>query len=142
MDNLKDAAIQYAKKGYPVFPIVPNEKRPITRTGFKEATTDIRKIEKWWRDSPNANIGMPTGAPSGISAIDIDVDPVKEKDGLKEWGNICRDENIEPYTTRANETPRGGRHELHKHIQGVKNTTDKLANGIDTRGEGGYIFRM
>jgi hypothetical protein len=40
--------------------------------GFKAATTDARQIEAWWRQWPDANIGIATGAISGIAVVDID----------------------------------------------------------------------
>jgi hypothetical protein len=72
-----EAAMAYAAGGLPVFPCVnsPNEerhKRPLTAHGFKDATTDEKKIRRWWSISPDALIGMPTGKVSGIAVLDLD----------------------------------------------------------------------
>lgn len=59
--SLRDAAIDYAGRGWPVFPLIPRDKKPIPSDGFRSATTDPRQIDQWWRWRPDANIGIPTG---------------------------------------------------------------------------------
>ena len=66
------AALAYAGRGVPVFPCEPGAKRPLTRNGHWDATTDRRAIERWWRRQPSANIGLPTGKKSGIVVLDVD----------------------------------------------------------------------
>src|ERR1035437_8572538 len=66
------AALDYAAHGVPVFPCGPRAKEPITEHGFKDATTDDSQVREWWTKWPLANIGIPTGAVSGIVALDID----------------------------------------------------------------------
>src|SRR4051812_6492502 len=50
----------WARFGWPVFPVDPTTKKPRTKHGFKDATTDVQKIRRWWRDNPNSMIGIPT----------------------------------------------------------------------------------
>src|SRR4051794_16588515 len=66
------AALSYAQLGLRVFPIKNNEKRPLTKHGFKEASCDEHQIRDWWSKWPNANIGMPTGAVSRLMVLDLD----------------------------------------------------------------------
>ncbi|MBE6442790.1 MAG: bifunctional DNA primase/polymerase [Desulfovibrio desulfuricans] len=70
--SMLQAALGYAKRGKPVFPCNPENKRPYTRHGFKDASTDSRMIEKWWAENPAAMVGMPTGPASGLWAVDCD----------------------------------------------------------------------
>jgi hypothetical protein len=71
MTPLSRSAHELAKRGFPVFPLKPRTKeRPITKHGFKEATTDPKQIGSWWRRHPDANIGIATG--NGLTVIDID----------------------------------------------------------------------
>src|SRR5580704_3682833 len=48
---------------HPIGRLVPN--------GFKDASNDPATIEKWWRQEPNANIGVATGQ-SGLTVLDVD----------------------------------------------------------------------
>lgn len=57
--ELLKSALYYAqKKHWPVFPLKPKAKTPITPNGFKDASTQIRT---WWGKWSKANIGIPTG---------------------------------------------------------------------------------
>jgi hypothetical protein len=78
-----EAALSYAEEGIPVFPCNPYNKRPLTEHGFKGATTDPERIRPWWREHPQAMIGIPTGSASGVFVIDLDVDEEKNIDGRK-----------------------------------------------------------
>lgn len=73
---MPDAAAAYATAGVAVFPCVPGTKRPLTRHGFTDASSDAVRVGGWWRRWPEANIGLPTGQPGGFDVLDIDVHPV------------------------------------------------------------------
>ena len=91
---LRDAALAYARGGWPVFPVRPyksggdpkkdNGKVPATKNGVKDATTDETVIRRWWADTPTANIGIACG-PAGLLAVDLDV---KEADGVSAWHEL------------------------------------------------------
>src|SRR4029453_3214113 len=66
------AALRYAESGLPLFPSVPRAKHPLTQHGFKDATTAPARIQQWWRQTPDANIGIATGSVSGLLVVDID----------------------------------------------------------------------
>jgi hypothetical protein len=65
-------AIGYARLGWPVLPLVPNSKLPLTKNGFKDATTDETQINAWWTKTPDANIGICVGPTSNLFIIDVD----------------------------------------------------------------------
>src|SRR5262245_25780630 len=83
---LLDAALAYAARGWLVFPChTPMSdgcscrrncgrigKHPRTRNGLKDATTDETTIRRWWTMWPQANIGIATGAVSGLVVLDED----------------------------------------------------------------------
>jgi Bifunctional DNA primase/polymerase, N-terminal len=134
MTDLLNAALNYAKLGLPVFPCNPKDKRPLVAHGFYAATTDADQIKALWTRFTNAMIGMPTGEKSGIDVLDLDVDATKGKDGLAA---------IPDWATRSEvivRTPRGGRHLWYKSNGTIRNTTDQIALGVDTRGTGGYVI--
>jgi len=71
VNELLAAALRYAAAGWPVFPCKPGSKEPLTRHGFKDATTDPAVIRAWWACWPDANVAIATGAP-GPDVLDVD----------------------------------------------------------------------
>ncbi|HCE66863.1 MAG: hypothetical protein A2X82_11625 [Geobacteraceae bacterium GWC2_55_20] len=69
--DLLKAALEYASRGIPIFPLGPQGKLSIVKWG-SEATTDPEQIKAWWQQNPNYNIGLLTGAKSGIAVVDFD----------------------------------------------------------------------
>jgi hypothetical protein len=127
------AALAYAKRGRPVFPCKAGGKEPLTKRGHLDATTDPRRIHMWWKRWPHANIGIPTGRRSGIFALDVDQPAALD---------ALEAEHGELPATRSHSTGSGGMHFLFKYPEDVeiRNSAGKLAEGLDVRGEGGYII--
>ena len=83
----RDAALAYGAAGWPVLAVAGVSagecgcrrscespgKHPITRHGVHDATTDPVLIAEWWRRSSGANVGIATGAVSGLVVVDIDL---------------------------------------------------------------------
>ena len=143
--TLKEAAIEYAKQGWAVFPLLQNDKIPIETGGFHNATTDLVTIEKWWTKNPNYNIGIATGSRSGFFVIDLDDNTKKENakvklDGKAVFKKWCEDNYITPRATIVSKTGGGGTHLLFKlpNDTEIRNKTG-LMSCIDIRGDGGYI---
>jgi hypothetical protein len=64
--SMLDAALHYATiLRIPVFPCNPDDKRPFTLHGFKDASREEEQIRAWWARFPEAMIGIPTGETSG-----------------------------------------------------------------------------
>jgi hypothetical protein len=128
------AALDYARRGVPVFPLRPGEKVPFEGSrGFYDATVDEARIREWWGNCPNANIGIPTGPASGL--LVLDVDHPAGLDALEaEYGKLP--------PTRAHSTGSGGTHLLYRYPdtgERFGNSSGDLPDGYDIRGEGGYI---
>lgn len=132
-------AIAYARDGRPVFPCHP-DKTPLTAHGFKDATTDWTRLVAWWGKHPDAMIGMPTGKPSGVVAVDLDIDAGKGLDGVTAFNSLLP-ADAAPVVTRTHRTPRGGVHLLFAWPGvPVKTSAGQLVPGVDVRGDGGYII--
>lgn len=133
-DVLVDWACRYARQGYPVFP-VRGDKRPLVK--WKDgATTDPAQIRAWWLQWPLAMIGMPTGKPSGLIVLDVDIkNGVNGFDTLKANGWDIPREAIEVLT------PSGGSHFYFRAPEGVsvRNSAGKIGPGVDLRADGGFI---
>ena len=132
------SALQLADSGLPVFPVEPNGKRPfshLVKHGFKDATTEEVKIRDWWRTLPSANVGVVTG---DVFVVDIDVKG--EADGIARWNELA--EGREVPATRTVRTPSGGLHLYFRAPDGVdvRCSNSRLADGIDVKGNGGYVL--
>ena len=129
------AALAYARRGVPVFPCEPGAKRPLTRNGHWDATTDSRVIERWWKRWPSANVGVPTGKKSGVVVLDVDVD-----DGPESLARLERAGAPVPKTARTR-TGGGGSHLFFRYPRerDIRNSAGLLGLGLDVRGEGGYV---
>ena len=132
-------ALAIAHKGWPVFPCQPLGKTPATAHGFHDASADPEQLRQWWTENPDYNIGIPTGKPSGLVVIDLDVS--HGNNGLEQWAKITAGHEMpETFTV---ETPSGGRHLYYLLPDGwqpVGCSASKLAPGIDVRATGGYVI--
>ncbi len=64
-----DAALQLAQQGMELIPCVG--KKPLIDGWTTEYSSDPKQLQEWFTD-PNTNIGIVTGAVSGIFVIDPD----------------------------------------------------------------------
>lgn len=154
----KDQALYYAEKmGWAVFPVyeigadgactcggaVQNckpGKHPRLPNGLHGASKDRKLIAEWWARWPQANIGVATGAVSGIFVVDVDVSGDKVgHDSIKALeasipGGFPQ--------TAVQGTGSGGLHYFFKHPGGrMVNTGGKrLGKDLDARGDGGYVL--
>ena len=136
--SMYDAAIEYAKKGFAVFPLKYRDKVPLTRNGCKDATTDAAQIKSWWQKYPNANIGLATGAVSqNVFVIDLDIDEDRGIDGYHSLEDWQREHGDFPETWTAI-TGRGGYHLYYRGNGKIKNRAG-IIDGVDIRGNGGYV---
>jgi hypothetical protein len=109
-----------------VLPLVPREKRPLTKNGLLDASVDPRRIELWWTRWPDANVGLRTG--EAFDALDID----------GEVGRASLEAKAGPvsHTGPVSRTGRG-EHWLYE----VSHTANRAAllPKLDWRGVNGYI---
>jgi hypothetical protein len=129
-------ALEVAARGLPVFPCGANKRPAISKAeggnGFLDARTEREWIEAVFA-RPNAHlIGVPTGQVSEFDVLDID---------YRHGGKVWEDANLHRLPeTRIHSSQSGGRHYLFRHAPGVRNNAGKIAQGIDIRGDGGYVI--
>jgi hypothetical protein len=112
-----------------VFPLKPGTKIPATHDGFKSATTDANKIRLWWSHEPTYNIGVATGAASGLVVVDVD----------KKSGGLTTLATLPTMATMSAVTGGSGKHFYFRHPGGQIRNKAGLFPGIDVRGDGGYV---
>ena len=132
-DTILEAALAYAERGWPIFP-VRRDKTPYPGTrGVLEATTDLRQIKAWWKRWPEANVALDVG---GAGMMVLDLDPGHDiKELERNVGKI-------PSTALRSHTPRDGRHlffALSEH-ELVSPSSSKLTAHVDVRSFHSYVL--
>lgn len=149
--RLADAAQVYAAWGWPIFPLLgladavriakrqglpvtKVAKRPATKHGFHDATTDAGRIADYWERHPDANIGVATG--HRFDVIDVDTG----KGGMDSFRRLLDTPLIPDVHARVSTASSG----WHLYIEplGTGNSADNgraTLPGIDYRGLGGYV---
>ncbi|MDE2320357.1 MAG: bifunctional DNA primase/polymerase, partial [candidate division NC10 bacterium] len=133
--TMLDAALDYARRGWPVFPCDSPGKTPKIKDWPNQATTDPATIRQWWTRWPHANIGIPTGERSGFFVLDVD----PRHGGDDTLRDLEAQHGALPATVEA-QTGGGGQHILFR-CPGypVKSGSGVLGPGLDIKGDGGYI---
>ena len=111
-------------------------KKPATKNGFYDATTDLETICGWWEECPDANVAIRTGKESGIWVLDIDGSEGKATlIELQEKHGELGDPSL------IVETPGGGLHLYYPYpLIGEVGCRANMRPGIDVRGDGGYVI--
>jgi hypothetical protein len=131
MNGLLAAALRYAELGYQVFPCIPGGKTPLTKHGFRDATTDAEQIEQWWTLHPTANVAIAT---TGLLVIDVDGEG-------NNWLVDAPERRLELAAAPMSLTPGGGQHYIFRPSDGrsYRGHAGRLAPHVDVRADGGYI---
>jgi hypothetical protein len=137
-NDLAEAAVAYARRGWHVFPLATRSKLPAIAAkfggrGVLDATPDEAKARSWWNINNTYNIGIATCI--GFWAMDVD----PRHGGDETLIALERQHGDLPHTV-IGLTGGGGRHVLFKYVAGIRNSAQRrLGAGLDVRGEGGYI---
>jgi len=133
-DAVLEAAQRLARAGWPVFPCVPDGKRPLTPHGMLDATTDPDGIRAWWHRAPDANLAVPTGQATA-DVLDVDVRPTGS--GYHAFTRLAR-EGLLAGHSRVVATPSGG---LHVYFTGTTQPSSRLPDQhLDFKATGGYVL--
>jgi bifunctional DNA primase/polymerase-like protein/primase-like protein len=126
-------ALALAERNIAVFPCAVRSKTPATPHGFLDASTDEGVVTRWWQIEPNYNIGIATGAISNLFVLDIDGLDAEIELRKLEAAHGTLPATVEVITGK-------GRHLYFRHPgKPVKNSASKLAEGLDIRGDGGFV---
>jgi hypothetical protein len=137
-----DAALAYAARSWPVFPLKPSDKVPLIAKaaggrGVHDATTDRDQIEAWWTRWPQANIGLAAGVAFWVLDADYGGFFATEPDGAdtitylqREFGPLPR--TVKQYTGGL------GWQWFFRPDPRIRNGV-KVLPGLDTRSTGGYV---
>ena len=129
------AAASYLARGWSVLPLKRGDKRPlILWETLQQHQADAATLAQWFSRWPDANVGIVTGEISNL--IVLDVDP--KHGGDDSLAELERRFSKLPETVEAR-TGGGGRHLYFAHPGGLLLNRAGLRQGIDLRGDGGYV---
>lgn len=104
-------------------------KHPRTLNGLQDATSSVEQVGEWLDRMPDTNIGIATGAASGIIVIDVD-GPA----GDAALAALC------PMPATPTSLTSSGRHLVFRRDDfACRNSAKRLGPDLDVRGDGGYI---
>lgn len=131
-----EQALELAYAGLPVFPCGASKKPSISRKnggrGFLDASKDEDEVRRLFGIGRPKLVGVPTGPDSGFDVLDLDY-----RHGAGAWE---MEHAHELPRTRTHTTQNDGRHHLFQHSPGVRNSEGSIADGVDVRGDGGYVI--
>ncbi len=130
LSALGQAALDYAARGWPVFPVKPRAKEPLVDRGCLEATTNAAQVRQWWTRWPDANIGLHLAA-AGLVAVDADTYKPECRFGTFMLGRDMPD-------TLIQRSARGGTHFIFRAAAGEE-FDGKLCDGVDIKHRG-YVL--
>ena len=146
--NMAEAAAEYARRGWAVFPLhTPDSsgtcscgkaacedsgKHPRIKGWQKRASHDPAQVARWWSRWPEANIGILCGAASGLVVIDVDGPEGEESLKALEAAIGPLPETVEALTGK-------GRHLYFAHpgVE-IRPSNGDIGPALDVRGDGSY----
>jgi hypothetical protein len=133
--EIEAAAGDYLRRGWSVIPLRSGSKLPAIRwEQYQQQCADAETLARWMRRWPLLNIGIVTGAVSGLVVLDLD----RRHGGFENLATLERLHGTLPATVEA-ETGGGGRHLYFACSRPAPRNKAGLALGIDLRGEGGMV---
>lgn len=109
-------------------------KHPRNQHGTADASSDRAQIRDWWREWPDANVGIVTGKINNIVVIDVD----NRNGGNASLKKLEQDEQIS--RALVSRTGGGGRHIFCEYPEEDVELNFKIARGIDTKSDGGFVI--
>ena len=134
--NLPRSAFALAMRGLAVFELIPGDKKPLRKGGYKTASSDPDVTRARWAKKPTANIGIATGEASGFWAFDIDA----HHGGFETLTELEAQLGALPPTITVS-TPNDGEHRYFRWRDGLdlRNSVSRIGPGLDVRAEGGAV---
>jgi len=125
-------ALSYRERGYLVIPITPKAKTPLVNwKEFQTKMATTSQITGWWETWPDANVGIITGAKSGLVVVDCDT-----LDSIKQIKKILPGYDLD--SVPQVKTSKGV-HFYFKHPGDKIPTRAGIQPGLDVRGDGGLV---
>jgi hypothetical protein len=134
-NDVRAAAMALLAHGWSLLPLRAGEKRPLLKwEALQQQAAGKTEVRRWFERWPDANIGVVSGAVSGLIILDID----PRHGGEESLARIEKRQGATPPTVES-ATGGGGRHLYFRHPGGTVHNRVNLRPGMDLRGDGGYV---
>ena len=125
------SALAYQARGWSVIPVETRGKVPLVKwQEYQTHRATESDVRAWWERWPNANVGIVTGAISGLLVLDLD-----GQDAIASIKKVAPEWTIR---TPAAKTGKGS-HIYFTHPGGVVLNRTRLLPGVALRGDGGFV---
>ena len=130
-----EAALDHARRGFRVLPLIPNGKELVIKEWQYAATSDKERICRWFKENPDYNIAIVMG--SGLAAADVD----GRKGGSETFQALSQAENLSEHATLTAVTASGGLHLIYRLPEDVRleKGADRFGQGIDLQTGSAYL---
>lgn len=129
-----DEALEYLERGWPVIPLV--DKQPVVKWRDYQTKLPTEEVVTLWANKwPDAQLGLITGAQSGVVVMDCDNDEAIAfiaEQGYDSPVKVKTKRGVHLYFTHP-----GGR--VQNHQGGNPGSSWYAVDGLDFRGDGGYV---
>ena len=120
--------LRYLKAGWSIIPIQTKSKLPlIDWKEFQTRRASEAELRSWLQKWPEMNLGIVTGNISSLVVVDLD-----GPKGLQYGRKMKLGGTVVSLTGT-------GKHIFYRWAEGLRNSASKIAEGVDIRGEGGYV---
>lgn len=121
-------AKKYINLGWSIIPVEPRGKKPLIKwEEFQNRRASETELREWLIKWPEMNLGIVTGNISNLVVVDLD-----GPKGLQYGRKIRLGGTVVSLTGT-------GKHIFYRWTEGLRNSASKIAEGVDIRGEGGYV---
>lgn len=129
------AALRYLSYGWSVLPLRPHDKQPLVSwEPLQKARPTEAEVADWYRQWPDANLGIVTGEISKLVVLDVD----PKHGGKDTLERLQQRLGTLPMTVEA-QTGGAGQHLYFRHPGYTLRNRIGIGQGIDLRGDGGYV---
>ena len=120
--------LEYIKQGWSIIPVEPRGKKTLIKwEEFQNRKASETELRQWLIKWPDMNLGIVTGSISNLAVVDLD-----GPKGLQYGRKIRLGGSVVSLTG-------AGKHLFYRWAEGLRNSASKIAEGVDIRGEGGYV---
>lgn len=127
------AALDFAARGFAVFPCLERSKAPACGRGFHDATTNPATLRRWFGSYHRYNIGIATGIISSIWVLDVD-----GADGAAALAEL--ESKFGPLPPTSTVITAAGCHLWFRADRPMPSTAGRIGFHLDTRADGGYVL--